>query len=112
MRPRQLRRRLSAAAFAAILAGTGIGWGAGIAKADPGADYAADHAAAICITLDAFPSFAGIEGIAQAIVQQGYLSYWDAGRAIGVSVGFVCPEHSALVKAYAATYAPVQKRVV
>ena len=106
LRPRTLRRLLLAAAAAAVLAGAGVGY-ATDAHADAGAEYAATHAAAVCLTLDQFPSFAGIEGIAQAIVNDdGYMSFFDAGRAIRVSVDYVCPEHTNLLDAYAAVYAP------
>jgi len=102
MRPRRLRRLLVLTAFVALIAGAG----AGVARADAGADYAATNAAAICLTLDQFPTFAGIEGIATAIVQEGYLSFYDAGRAIRVSVDNVCPEHTGLINLFSNTYAP------
>lgn len=105
------RRVLACIVFGWVLAATGFFW-ATEAKADAGTDYAANNAAAICITLDSFPSFAGIEGIAQSIVSDGYLSYFDAGRAIRVSVDYVCPEHRGLVNAYSARYAPQSRGYV
>lgn len=105
---------LALAGFGAILAGTGIGWGIGEAHAGPGSDYAADNAARICLTLDRFPSIAGITGIGQAIVNEGYLSFYDAGEAVGVSIAAVCPWHQPLMNRFIAMYAhnttPVVKR--
>lgn len=105
IRPRRLRRLLALTAFGAILSATGIGW-ATDARADVGTDYAADNAVAICKTLDAYPSIGGIMGIGQAIVNEGYLSFFDAGRAIGVSIAVVCPWHQPLMDRFIATYAP------
>lgn len=106
LRPNKVRRLLACVGAGGVLAATGIGWGIGEARADAGYDYATHNAAAICLTLDKYPSFAGIEGVAQAIVNEGLLSFWDAGRAIRVSVDNVCPVHDGLLDAYSATYAP------
>jgi hypothetical protein len=108
MRPRQTRRLLALMAFGAILAGTGVGWGVSEAHADAGTDYAADHAATICSVLDQYPTIGGIAGIGQAIVEEGELSFREAGEAIGVSVAVVCPWHQPIVDAFIARYAPAQ----
>lgn len=112
IRPRRLRRLLALTAFGAILSGTGLGW-ATDARADAGTDYAALNAGRICATLDQFPSITGVAGIGKAIVDEGYLSYYEAGRAIGVSVAVVCPWHQPVLDRFIAANAaaqPVVKR--
>jgi hypothetical protein len=74
------------------------------AKADPsGASvaYAAVYGQAVCSTLDDYPNYSGIVGIAQAIVDDG-LSYRQAGEVIAVSVIELCPRHLGLIKSFAA----------
>lgn len=81
------------------------------ASADGAVDFAGQYGFAVCETLDRFPSFSGIEGIALAIVSDGYLSFYDAGRAIRLSVEAGCPEHSLLLDRYvAANTSPAVKR--
>lgn len=81
-------------ASAAILAGT--------AKADTdGAAfaYAAAYGTVVCQVLDEYPTYGGIEGIAEAIVEDG-LSYYQAGEVIALSVIRICPQHTALMNRY------------
>jgi hypothetical protein len=111
IRPRVLKRLLVSMAAGAVLAGTGIGW-ATDARADAGTDYAAGNAARICATLDAYPTLNGIMGVGQAIVNEGYMSFYDAGRAIAVSIAVVCPQHQPLMERFIALYAPTQQRFV
>ena len=76
------------------------------AKADPDTTsivYAEKYAGAVCATLDDYPTFDGIIGIGQAIVEDG-LSYSQAGYVVAMSVGTVCPRHLALVQAFAREY--------
>ena len=77
------------------------------AKADPDSmvyAYAATFGSAVCETLDSYPSFGGIYGIADAITDDG-LTYYQAGQVIAVSVTEICPRHTALVKSFAASSA-------
>lgn len=86
-----------------LLIGASIGFAsrAGAEPSDTALEYAQDNAWRICLVLDDYPSFAGITGIGEAIHEEG-LSYYDAGQAIALSVYGVCPEHTGLIKAYAA----------
>lgn len=85
---------------AAVLVGGSVGLAAR-ANATPALDYAVTHAQKVCRTLDKYPSFAGIEGIADAIVKETGFGYYDAGMVIGLSVNNVCPEYIPLIQAYA-----------
>lgn len=67
--------------------------------------YAAVFGDAVCETLDDFPSFDGITGIARAIVKDG-LSAFQAGEVIQVSVTEICPRHQGLLDRFVAVYAP------
>lgn len=62
--------------------------------------YASTFGGAVCNVLDAYPSFDGIKGIAQAIVDDG-LSFRQAGEVIAYSVTDICPRHLGLVRAFA-----------
>lgn len=75
------------------------------ARADEGdaRAYASEFGPAVCETLDAYPSFEGIFGIGQAIVEDGLTAY-DAGQVIAMSVAWICPRHIKLVRAFANTY--------
>lgn len=75
------------------------------AHADPVDRYAGQNAPRVCRVLDAFPTFNGIGGIADAITQESNLTYSDAGRVIAVSVMTVCPQHMGLLQDFIATYA-------
>lgn len=83
--------------------GAAILFGAGVADADVdpvAAEYAAVNAGRICDTLDAYPTVSGVVGIGQAIVKEGYLSFYQAGQAIAVSVVTVCPRHRLLMQEF------------
>ena len=76
--------------------------GAATAKAEPDrvtVAYAAQFAGAVCNVLDEYPSYAGIEGIAQAITADG-LSMRQAGWVIALAVDEVCPRHTRLIMSY------------
>jgi len=64
--------------------------------------YASQFGDAVCTTLDEYPSFDGLLGIGQAIIEDG-LNAYQAGQVIALSVVEICPRHLALVQA-AATY--------
>jgi len=95
--------------LASVIIGASIGFSAR-AHADPITDraktYADAHAAAVCRTLDIYPSIAGIEGIGEAIVGDG-LTYREAGQVIGMSVLQVCPIYTPELEAFIAMYASV-----
>ena len=77
------------------------------AKADPDSmvyAYAAVFGEAVCSTLDSYPSYGGIYGIADSIAEDG-LTYHQAGQVIAISVAEICPQHLALVKSFAASAA-------
>jgi hypothetical protein len=77
---------------ACIIIGCAIG--ASYAKADtPAEQYAAQYGGVVCAVLDDYPSGSGVWGIVQAIVGEGYLSYFEAGQVVGMSVSNFCPEH-------------------
>jgi hypothetical protein len=68
--------------------------------------YAATYGEAVCMTLDDHPTFNGIIGIANAIVEDG-LTMYQAGGVIGLSVMEICPRHTALMNRFASTYQEV-----
>lgn len=79
---------------------------AATAKADPDTAaivYAERYGGAVCATLDDYPTFDGIIGVGQAIVEDG-LSYRQAGYVVAMSVTDVCPRHLSLVQAFAREY--------
>lgn len=94
-----------------VLVLAALGWliiaGAGAARADidpVAAEYAGQNAGAICAVLDDYPSVGGVAGIGQAIVEEGYLSFYQAGQAIAISVFTVCPEHEPVIEDFIAVY--------
>jgi hypothetical protein len=95
---------LIAAGAGAVLAGGVLGFGAGKAHADPLDNYAVTNAYAICSTLDSYPTFPGVMGVGQGIVQDTGWTYVQAGRVIGEAVYASCPRHLALLDRFAATY--------
>jgi hypothetical protein len=90
-------------------------WSAAHAKADPRDDvdlYAAQNGPKICAVLDAFPTFDGIGGVSDAIVNNSNLTYRDAGEAIADAVFTVCPQHVGLIKQFISAYAPMGPAVL
>jgi hypothetical protein len=73
------------------------------ANADPVDDYAARNATAVCSTLDSYPTFEGIIGIGQAIVEQGF-TWSDAGKVVGTAVFTTCPRHGTLLANFVRQY--------
>ena len=79
---------------------------AGPAKADPdnaSIAYASVYGAIVCQVLDEYPSESGIFGVGQAIVEDG-LTYEQAGYVVALSVGEICPRHTALISQFARDY--------
>lgn len=109
-----IRERIMPLAW--LLAAMLIIGGAAGAKANAQPDdpivviYAAHNAGAVCETLSAYPSFSGIEGIADAIVEQG-LTYSQAGSVIFLSVTEACPRFTGLLLRYATAYGPRPSQV-
>lgn len=76
------------------------------AKADIDPDavkYAARYGAAVCATLDDYPTTAGILGIGEAIVEDG-LTSTEAGEVIGLSITDICPRYTGLLRAFIRQY--------
>jgi hypothetical protein len=90
VRPRALRRRLTLAAFGAILAGATLG--TGIAKADVITDYALKDAAGICAMLDQDPNTDGLKAVGAALMADG-LTPEQAAAVTVLAVANVCPAH-------------------
>jgi hypothetical protein len=111
-RERKARRMDALAVALLVVTLTILGWlfatvYAPAAKADDWTvvyAYAATYGGAVCETLDSYPSFGGIYGIADAITEDG-LTYYQAGQVIAVSVMEICPRHTALVRSFAASSA-------
>lgn len=111
-RERKARRMDALAVALLVVTLTILGWlfatvYAPAAKADDWTvvyAYAATYGGAVCETLDSYPSFGGIYGIADAITDDG-LTFYQAGQVIAVSVMEICPRHTALVKSFAASSA-------
>ena len=65
--------------------------------------YAETYGQAVCATLDDFPTFSGIFGVGQAIMDDG-LSARQAGYAVALSVGEFCPRHLPLLQRFSDSY--------
>ncbi len=95
-----------------LMAALGVITWAASAKADP-ADtsdpvavaFAAHYGAAVCSTLADYPSVAGLEGIMQAIEQEG-LTPRQAGEAAALSVYELCPRYSYILDRFVAIFGP------
>jgi hypothetical protein len=75
------------------------------ARADDRVDnYAATNALRVCTVLDSFPTFAGIEGIADAIHFNDGFNYSEAGRIERLAVTAACPRHTGLLDDFVAAY--------
>jgi|JI10StandDraft_1071094.scaffolds.fasta_scaffold212294_4 hypothetical protein len=111
-RERKARRMDAIAVALLVVTLTILGWlfatvYAPAAKADDWTvvyAYAATYGGAVCETLDSYPSFGGIYGIADSITDDG-LTYHQAGQVIAMSVMEICPRHTALVTSFAASVA-------
>ena len=65
--------------------------------------YAATFGGIVCSTLDDYPTFDGIIGIGQAMIEDGLTGY-QAGQVIATSAIEICPRHIALVRNFADSY--------
>lgn len=88
----------------------------GLARADTDVSpravaYANTFHAAVCSTLDDYPSVAGVEGVVLAVMDQG-LTPGEAGQVAALSVLGWCPEHTAVLKAFAGKWAPQQPTIL
>lgn len=103
IRPRVLKRLLVSMAAGAVLAGTGIGY----ARADgvvSDAEFAYINtygAGAVCATIDEFPTQAGVFGVGQGIIDDGFTAD-SAVDIINASVAAFCPQHWPLLQAIGA----------
>lgn len=108
MRPRRLRRRLALTAFGIVLAGACLGY-ATDARADgvlSNVEWAyvqAYGAAAVCPTIDLFPTEAGVMGVMAGIAEDGFTGD-SAVDIINESVSSYCPRHWPLLQAIGAKY--------
>ena len=98
-RARNLNRFLVLAAFGALLAA-----GTGVARADGYLSntekaYVAMYHDAICSTLDSYPSYAGVMGIAQVIHDDDGFAYDDVADIINSAVENHCYRHWGLLVA-------------
>jgi hypothetical protein len=73
---------------------------AGVASADQASNNADTYYAAICSTLDQYPSIGGIMGIGQYLHNNEGFSYYDGGRIIGEAVYGHCTRHSGLIATF------------
>jgi hypothetical protein len=111
-RERKARRMDAIAVALLVVTLTILGWlfatvYAPAAKADDWTvvyAYAATYGGAVCETLDSYPSFGGIYGIADSITDDG-LTYHQAGQVIAMSVMEICPRHTALITSFATSVA-------
>lgn len=105
MRPRRLQRMLVLAFLGAVTAGAVTG--TAVAKADPIDEYTIVNAPIVCALLDEYPSVAGVEGVATALIDKG-LAPKDAGEVLVRSVVGWCPRHTPEVNGFIAKWAPRQ----
>lgn len=89
---RTIGRTALLGAFGALVAGSTIALAAP-AHADTLDAVAARYEYAICGTLDAYPSVAGVTGVLMAIEQDGWSAY-DSGGIVARAVYVYCPRHS------------------
>ncbi|MDN4521399.1 DUF732 domain-containing protein [Mycolicibacterium austroafricanum] len=84
-----------------------LGWAAAAGMATARADlvdtYVMTNASAVCATLDSYPSVAGIEGIGQAIMDDG-LTPQAAGEVVTRAIVGWCPEHLPELNAFIAKW--------
>ena len=108
MRPRRARawdRFIVSTAVGALAAAAVLF--ASEAKADVVTDYVASNARIVCLVLDEYPTVEGIQGVGEAIVEDG-LSPRAAGEVIARSVIALCPEHLRELHLFVARWNGVQ----
>jgi Protein of unknown function (DUF732) len=65
--------------------------------------YATTNAAAVCATLDEYPTVPGVAGLVGAVMKDGFTPY-QAGEIIALAVEKRCPNHIQLLEEFSATY--------
>lgn len=73
------------------------------AKADVPDSAIAEYSVPVCMTLDDYPSIAGILGIGKGLLSYGWTAR-EAGEIVAASVIDVCPEYMPLLRQFIATY--------
>lgn len=95
---RHVNRAIIATAIAALSL-----TGAGVAKADVVDDYTAQNAGIVCTVLDNHTSVEGVEGVAIAIIDEGF-SPAASGEIVARSVIGWCPRHAGLIQGFIAKW--------
>jgi hypothetical protein len=99
-RPRVLKQRLVLCGFGALLAASVVSMPA--AKADPLNDtqtaYVLTYHSAVCKTISAYPSEAGVAGVLSGIMDDGFGPV-DAAEIVNASVAGWCPAWWPLLQA-------------
>jgi hypothetical protein len=100
VRPRSLRRRLTLVGLGGILAAAVVTMPA--AKADPLNDtqtaYVLAYHSAVCKTITAYPSEAGVAGVLSGVMDDGFGPV-DAAEIVNASVAGWCPSWWPLLQA-------------
>lgn len=105
VRPRRLRWIAGTIAVAWLVFLTVLGAGRAAAAPDEvSVIYALRYEAAVCQTLDEYPTVPGVVGIVNAIVGDG-LTAGQAGEVIAMSVIDMCPQHEGLLRRFIAQFA-------
>jgi hypothetical protein len=60
---------------------------------------------AVCETLSSYPSLAGLKGVLQGVMDQGYTAF-ESGRIVASAVYDSCPTFVPLLDQFVAIYAP------
>jgi hypothetical protein len=105
MRPRVLRRRLILAGLGGMLAAaiitTGVAKADGVLSDTEAAYVMAYGAGAVCPTIAEYPSMAGVMGVAQGIMADGFTAD-SAVDIINASVAAYCDRYRPLLQALGA----------
>lgn len=86
-------------------------WFAPNADAEPLNVYADNVSGVVCETLEADPTFHGVEKIIEALHDAGHITYYDAGRVVRYAVDQYCPESFGLIMAWANSANPTDTYV-
>lgn len=101
VRPRVLKQRLALVGMGAVIAAGIVGMPA--AKADPTLShaqvaYVQAYHGAVCKTITAYPSEAGVAGVLSGVMDDGFGPV-DAAEIVNVSVAGFCPQWWPLLQA-------------
>jgi hypothetical protein len=102
VRPRSLRRRLTLVGLGGLLAAAVVTMPAE-AHADPTLShaqvaYVQAYHGAVCKTITAYPSEAGVAGVLQGVISDGFGPV-DAANIVNASVAVYCPQWWPLLQA-------------